>query len=136
MTRGTPEVRSDKSLTLSTFDNWYLTFDISFLTFDIWHLTFDIQPMDQWINGKKDQWTNGLMDQWSNGPRDQWSSGPMDQWTNGPMDQWTIWTNGQETLATLWKRQTHWNIGTFEQLNIQHQSASCDINCIDTVKAT
>ena len=37
MTGGTPEVRSDKSLTL---------------------LTFDIQPMDQWTNGPMDQWTN------------------------------------------------------------------------------
>ena len=58
MTRGTPEVRSDKSLTLLTFDIW-------FLTIDIWHLTFN---------------------QWTNGPIVQWTNGPMDQWTNGPMD--------------------------------------------------
>ena len=37
ITGGTPEVRSDKSLIL--------------LTFDIWFLTFDIPPMDQWSNG-------------------------------------------------------------------------------------
>ena len=41
MTGGAPEVRSDKSLTL--------------LTFDILHMTFDIQPMDQWTNGPMDQ---------------------------------------------------------------------------------
>ena len=46
MTRGTPEVHSNKNLTL-------LTFDISFLTFDI----------SQWTNGPMDQWTK---DQWSN----------------------------------------------------------------------
>ena len=44
MTGGTPEVRSDKSLTLLTFG-----------------------PMDQWTNGPMDQWTNGPMDQWYNG---------------------------------------------------------------------
>ena len=44
MTGGTPEVRSDKSLT---------------------SLTFDIQPMDQWTDGP---WNNGTMDQWTNGP--------------------------------------------------------------------
>ena len=53
LTGGTPEVRSDKSLTL-------LTFDISFLTFDILHSTNG--PMDQWTNGPMDQWTNGPMD--------------------------------------------------------------------------
>ena len=42
MTGGTPELRSDKSLSL---------------------LTFDIQPMDRWTNGPMDQWTNGPMDQ-------------------------------------------------------------------------
>ena len=47
MTGGTPEVRSDKSLTLLTFDIW-------FLTFDIWHMTF---YMDQWTNWPMDQWT-------------------------------------------------------------------------------
>ena len=51
MTGGTPEVRSDKSLTL---------------------LTFDIQPMDQWTNSPMDQWT---MDQLTNGPIDQWTNG-------------------------------------------------------------
>ena len=35
MTGGTPEVQSDKSLTLLTFDIW-------FFTFDIWHMTFYI----------------------------------------------------------------------------------------------
>ena len=48
MTGGTPEVRSDKSLTLMTFG-----------------------PMDQRTNGIMDQWTNGPMDQWTNGPMDQ-----------------------------------------------------------------
>ena len=43
MTGGTPEERSDKSLTLLTFG-----------------------PMDQWTNGPMDQWTNGPMDQWTN----------------------------------------------------------------------
>ena len=64
MTRGAPEVRSDKSLTLWTNG-----------------------PMDQWTNGPIDQWTNGPMDQWTDGPMDQWTNGPMDQWTKGPMDQ-------------------------------------------------
>ena len=50
MTGGTPEVRSDKSLTLLTFG-----------------------PMDQWINGLIEQLTNGQMDQWSHGPIVQWS---------------------------------------------------------------
>ena len=43
MTGGTPEVRSNKSLTLM-------------------NLTFDIQLMDQWTNGPMDQGTNGPMD--------------------------------------------------------------------------
>ena len=43
MTGGTPEVRSDKRLTLMTFNIRYST-------------------MDQWTNGPMDQWTNGLMD--------------------------------------------------------------------------
>ena len=43
MTGGTPEVRSDKSLTL--------------LTYDILHFTFN-----QRTNGPTDQWTNGPMD--------------------------------------------------------------------------
>ena len=46
MTGGTPEVRSDKSLTL--------------MTFNIQHSTNG--PMDQQTNGPMDQWTNGLMD--------------------------------------------------------------------------
>ena len=45
MTGGTPEVRSDKSLTLLTFG-----------------LT------DKWNNGIIDQWTNGPMVQWTNEP--------------------------------------------------------------------
>ena len=69
MTGGAPEVRSDKSLTL--------------LTFDIRHQT---KAMDQWTNGPM---TNGPMDQWANWPMGQWTNGPMDQWTNGLMDQWT-----------------------------------------------
>ena len=52
MTGGTPEVRSDKSLTLLT-----------------------------WTNGPMDQRTNGPMDQWSNGPMDRWTNGQMDQWS-------------------------------------------------------
>ena len=55
MTGGTPEVRSDKSLTL--------------MTFNIQHSTNG--PMNQRTNGPMDQWTNGLMDQWTNGPMDQ-----------------------------------------------------------------
>ena len=47
MTAGTPEVRSDKSLTL--------------MTLNIQHSTNG--PMDQRTNGPMDQWTNGLMDQ-------------------------------------------------------------------------
>ena len=58
MTGGTPEVRSDKSLTL---------------------MTFNIGPIDQQTNGPMDQWTNGLMDQWINGLMDQRTNGPMDQ---------------------------------------------------------
>ena len=46
MTGGTPEARSDKSLTL--------------MTFNIRHSTNG--PMDQQTNGPMDQWTNGLMD--------------------------------------------------------------------------
>ena len=46
MTGGTPEVRSDKSLTLLTFG-----------------------LMDQWINGPMDQWTNGPMDRCTDGYR-------------------------------------------------------------------
>ena len=91
MTGGTQEVRSDKSLTL--------------MTFNIRHSTNG--PMDQRTNGPMDQWTNGPMDQWTNGPMDpgtkgpmvQWTNSLMDHWTNGPMDQWTKgpmvqWTNG------------------------------------------
>ena len=63
MTGGTPEVPSDKSLTL--------------LTFNILHST----------DGPMDQWTNGQMDKWTNGPMNQCTNGPMTQWTNGPMDQ-------------------------------------------------
>ena len=63
MTGGTPEVRSDKSLTLMTFYFRHST------------------------NGPMDQRTNGPMDQWTNGPMDQWTNGPIVQWTNGPMDQ-------------------------------------------------
>ena len=53
MIRGTPEVRSDKSLTI--------------MTFNIRHST---GPTDQWTNGPMDQWTNGPMDQWTNGLMD------------------------------------------------------------------
>ena len=77
---------------------------LTIMTLDILHSTNG--PMDQWTNGPMDQWTNGPMDQCTNGPMDQWTNGLMDQWTNGPMDQ---------------------------DLNIRTQSASCDINCIDTV---
>ena len=73
MTGGTPEVRSDKSLTLKTLN--------------IQHSTNG--PMDQRTNGPMDQWTNGPMDQWNNGPMDQWTNGPMDQWSNGPMVPWS-----------------------------------------------
>ena len=55
MNGGTPEVRSNKSLTL--------------MTFNIRHSTNG--PMDQRTNGPMDQWTNGLMDQWTNGPMGQ-----------------------------------------------------------------
>ena len=55
ITGGTPDVRSDKSLTL--------------MTFNIPHSNNG--PMDQRNNGPMDQWTNGLMDQWTNGPMDQ-----------------------------------------------------------------
>ena len=47
MTGGTPEVRSDKSLTFG--------------------------PMDQWSNELIEWLTNGPMDQWSHGPIVQWS---------------------------------------------------------------
>ena len=58
MTGGTPEVRSDKSLTL--------------VTFNIQHST----------KGPMDQWTNGPMDQWINGPKDQWTNnGPIVDWS-------------------------------------------------------
>ena len=50
MTGGTPEVRSDKSLTLMTFNIQYSTNG----------------PMDQRTNGPMDQWTNGLMEKWTN----------------------------------------------------------------------
>ena len=52
MTGGTPEVRSDKRLTL--------------MTFNIGHSING--PMDQRTNGPMDQWTNGQVDQWTNGP--------------------------------------------------------------------
>ena len=71
MTAGTLEERSDKSLTL--------------MTFNIQHSTNG--PMDQRTNGPMDQWTNGLMDQWTNGPMYQWTNGPMDQWSHGPIVQ-------------------------------------------------
>ena len=54
MTGGTPEVRSDKSQTLLTFDILFLTFDIWHLTYYIWHITFDIWHS---TNGPMDQWT-------------------------------------------------------------------------------
>ena len=54
MTGGTPEVRSDKSLTL--------------MTINIRHITNG--PMNQRANGPMDQWTNGPMDQWTKGPLD------------------------------------------------------------------
>ena len=43
MTGATPEVPSNKGLTLLTFDLW-------FLTFNIWHMTFDILgfTFNQW----------------------------------------------------------------------------------------
>ena len=110
MTWGTPAARSDKRLTLLTFDIW-------FLTFDIWHFRLYIQLMDQ-----------GPMDQWTNGPMDQWTSGPMDQWTNGPMDM--KFFRPYEKKNTL----EYWNIGTLEHCNIwtfDIQLASCYINCID-----
>ena len=56
MTGVAPEVRSDKSLAL-------LTFDVQFFTFYILHMTFDIKPMDRWTNGPMDQLTNALVDQ-------------------------------------------------------------------------
>ena len=62
MTGGAPEVRSDISLTL--------------LTYDIVIFTFYIQPMDQWSNESLDQL-----------PIDHFTNRPMDQWTNGPRDQ-------------------------------------------------
>ena len=73
MTGGTPELRSDKSLTL--------------MTFNIQHSNNG--PTDQRINGPMDQWTNGTMDQWTNGPMVQWTNGPMDQWSHGPIVQWS-----------------------------------------------
>ena len=48
ITGGTPEVRSDKSLTLLTFDFFY------------------IQTMDQWTNGPMVKWSNGPMDHGNN----------------------------------------------------------------------
>ena len=54
MTGGTPEVRSDKSLTK--------------LTLDICHST----------NGPMDQGTNGPLDRWTNEPTVQWNDGPID----------------------------------------------------------
>ena len=77
MTGGTPEVHSDKRLTLLTLDIW-------FLTFEIWHMAFYIQPTDQYTNGPMDQWTNGPKD---NGPMDHWTNGPIVKWSNRLMDQ-------------------------------------------------
>ena len=80
-------------------------------------MTFDIQSMDQW--------TNGPMDQWTNRPKDQWTNGPMLQWTNGLMDN---------KFLRHWNTLEHWIIGTLEHSTLnQHQFASCDIKCIDTV---
>ena len=62
MTGGTPEEHSDKSLTITTMDQW------------------TSKPIDQC---PMEQWTIGSMDQWTNGPMDPWTNGPMIQWTNG-----------------------------------------------------
>ena len=88
MTGGTPEIRSDKSFTSLTFD--------------------------QWSNGPMDQCTNGPMVQWFNGPMVQWTNGPMDQWTNGPRDQGTNgqWTMDKKILRSYEKKNT------LEHLNI------------------
>ena len=128
---GTPEVHSDKDLTL--------------LTFDIWHSAN--RPMDQWSNGPMVQWwhsanrpmdqrSNGPMVQWSNGPIDQWTNGPMDQWTNGPMDQWTCWIlwilwillHPESWKGTLWVR---WK---FMLLLINDQWSWLVIQCWPTQK--
>ena len=54
MTGGTPEVRSDKILTL--------------MTSNIRHSTNG--PIDQRTNGPMDQWINEPMDKLTNGPQD------------------------------------------------------------------
>ena len=76
MTRGTPEVRSDKCLTLLTFDIWYL---ICHFIFDVWNFTFYILHSTNSTNESIDQWSNEPMDQWTNGPMNQLTSSPMDQ---------------------------------------------------------
>ena len=118
MTGGTLEVHSNKNLTF-----WHLTFDIWLLIFDILH-------------PKMDQWTNGPVVQRTYWPIDQWTDGPMDQWTIGSMDKKLLRLYEIKNKLEHWNIWTldHWNIGTLEHLTFnQHQFASCDINCIDTV---
>ena len=91
MTGGTPEVRSDKSL--------------SFLPFDIWQWSYG--PVVQWSYGLPDQWTNGPMDPGTKGPMVQWTNSLMDHWTNGTLDQWNIGTLQHPNTATFEHCQRH-----------------------------
>ena len=60
--------------------------------------------------------------------RGPWANGSINQWTNGPMDK--------KLLQPYEKKNTleHWIIGPLEHSTFnQHQFASCDKNCIDTI---
>ena len=88
--------------------SWQVSSDQSLIlsTFDTWYLTFDI-----WKLENLNICTFEHLNIWI-----------FEHWNIGTLEHWNI--------GTL----KHWNIGTLEHLTFnQHQSASCDINCIDTV---
>ena len=115
MTGGTPDVRSHKSLTLLTFDIWHLIIwafeHVNMWTFE--HLNIGtLEHLNIWTLG---YWNIGTLEH-----RNIWT---LEHWKIGTLENWNIGTS------------KHWNIWTFENSTfIQHQSASCDINCIDTVR--
>ena len=95
------------------------------LIFDLWHLTFDI-----WTFEHLNIWTFKNLKIWRFEDLKIWKFWRFENLKIWTLDHWSIWALDYWIIGLL----EHWNIGTLEQLTFnQHQSASCDLNCIFAV---
>ena len=101
ITGGTPEVCSDKSLTLLIFDNWHLTFE---------HLNI-------WTIEHSNIWT-----------LEHWNIGTLKHWNIGTFERLNIWTF--EHLQIWQFKDLFFYIWTFEHLIIWHLNIQHSISIL------